>query len=196
MFVVLVAGSAAVSPFAASGAAACSGPLVTVGEAQQMAPTIALVRTAVVLGPPAFPEGYDFIIEETFRGKLDASIRVQAPQWHACGDRISATVGDRFVIAFDVPAFVGQPAMNPYWRVAADGTLSPEGIDASAVGWSTVAELRAGLGGGDGSVAVLEREEPGGPSDLPMALALLAALGAIGIGVFGGLLLVARRQRH
>ncbi len=164
--------AAMVAPPVADG---CSGPLVTVEEARADASAILLVRTAIVRGDPNLPSGYAFVVEEAFRGDVPALIEVEAPQFHACGDRISAAVGDRLVVAFEVHAFVGQPPMNPYWRVLPDGRLNPEGIDATAVVWQTLDDLRTGLGGPGGTIS-----QPDPPRDeRPPTLVLLIGLAVV-----------------
>ena len=156
---------AATAALAPRSAAACSGPLVTVAEAVDEASAIVLVRTAAVRGDPESPDGYAFEVEEAFLGRVPARLEIEAPPWYVCGDRIYAATGDRLVIAFDVEAFAGQPPLSPYWRVLADGTLSPDGIDASAVPWTTLEDLRAGLADLDG--AIIGDEEPATDQGLP-----------------------------
>jgi hypothetical protein len=173
----------AAAALAPRSAIACSGPAVTVAEAVDKASAIALVRTAAVQGNPDSPDGYAFVVEEAFLGHVPGRLDIEAPQWHACGDRIVAAVGDRLVIAFEVDAFVGQPPMNPYWRVLPDGTLRPDGIDASAVGWTTLDELRAGLGDADGSILGAASPEPAtGPSLLIVIGGLVLAVAVLFLG--------------
>lgn len=171
---------------------ACSGPAVTVAEAVDKASAIALVRTAAVQGNPDSPDGYAFEVEEAFLGRVPGRLEVEAPQWHACGDRIFAMVGDRLVIAFEVDAFVGQPKMNPYWHVLPDGTLSPDGIDASAVGWTTLNDLRAGLGDADGSIIGNERPQAG---ERPSLLIVIGGLVLVVAVLFLGATFLAGRRR-
>src|SRR5688500_7365595 len=66
---------------------ACSGPFVTAVEAIEKADRVALVRTAAVHGDAQSPDGYDFVVEEAYRGSLQPIIQVASPQYHACGDR-------------------------------------------------------------------------------------------------------------
>ncbi len=174
-------------------ASACSGPYVSAVEAIEKAARIALVRTAAVDGDPTFPDGYDFVVEESYRGAFGPVIQVPAPQYHACGDRIVAAPGDRLVIFFDVPAWDGQPPMNPFWRIGPGGALAPDGIDAEMMSWATIDELRAALAGGgtvgETAVATSPGTLDGAPSVLPVLALVLAAVAL----VFGGVAVRARR---
>jgi hypothetical protein len=194
--VALVLGSilvlAAVAALAPRTANACSGPMVTANEAIDKAGAIVLVRTAAIQGDPESPDGYAFVVEEAFLGRVPARLDIEAPPFHACGDRIFARVGDRLVIAFDVEAFVGQPPMNPYWLVLPDGTLSPDGIDASAVPWTTLDDLRAGLADADGSIIGEERPDA---EEGPSALVIVGGLAlAVAVLFLGATFLAGRRR--
>ena len=187
-FLVLV-GAATLAPRTVD---ACSGPAVTVEEAIDKASTIVLVLTAAVQGDPDSPDGYVFEVEEAFLGRVPDRLALEAPQWHACGDRIVAAMGERLVIAFEVEAFVGQPPMNPYWRVLPDGALSAEGIDASGVVWTTLDDLRGGLADADGSIIGEDRPEANqGPSLLIVVGGLVLAVA----GLFLGATFLASRRR-
>jgi hypothetical protein len=181
--------------FALAGAAslggtadACSAPFLTAVEATAKAERVALVRTAPVHCDPQSPDGYDFVVEESYRGSLPPIVQVAAPQYHACGDRIIAASGDRLVIFFDVEAFTGQPPMNPFWRVGPGDALEPEGIDAEAVPWRTLDQLRGALTG-EGDVEVLVNEHPTPQPSLIPVLGLLAGAAVI---VFGMAYLIRR----
>jgi len=187
--VLVLVGAATLAPRSAD---ACSGPAVTVEEAVDKASAIVLVRTAAVQGDPDSPDGYVFEVEEAFLGRVPDRLAIEAPQWHACGDRIFAAMGERLVIAFDVDAFVGQPPMNPYWRVRPDGTLSSEGIDDSGVDWTTLDDLRGGLADADGSIIGEERSEANqGVSMLIVVGGLVLAV----VGMFLGATFLASRRR-
>ncbi|OGO53323.1 MAG: hypothetical protein A2V84_07675 [Chloroflexi bacterium RBG_16_70_13] len=188
-FVLVLAVLAMLAPRVAN---ACTGPLVTLEAAADSASAIALVRIAAVQGDQESPDGYAFVVEEAFLGRVPARLDIAAPQFHACGDRIFARVGDRLVIAFDVDAFAGQPPLNPYWRVRPDDTLSAEGIDASGVDWTTLDDLRAGLADADGSIIGEERSEANqGPSLLVVVGGLVLAVA----GMFLGATFLASRRR-
>jgi hypothetical protein len=182
--VIAVAGATSIG----GSASACSGPFVTALEAIEKAEGIALVRVAAVRGDAEFPQAYDFVVEEAYRGSLPPIVEVAAPQYHACGDRIVAATGDRLVIFFDVEAFTGQPPMNPYWRVGPGDALAAEGIDPGAVGWQTLDQLRGALTG-EGRVEVIVHQHPTPEPSLIPVLGLLVAAGVI---VFGMAYLVRR----
>ena len=166
-------------------ASACSGPFVTAVEAIEAAPRIALVTTVAARGDAEFPDAYDFAVEEAYRGAFPPLLQVDAPQYHACGDRIVAAPGDRLVIFFDVPAFSGQPPMNPYWRVDRDGALAAEGIDDAAVPWRTLADLRAAFAGEEGAVAGVGVTTNSDPLPDPWFVPVVALVVAAGVVVFG-----------
>ena len=62
--VIAVAGATSIG----GSASACSGPYVTALEAIEKAVGIALVRVAAVRGDAEFPQAYDFVVEEAYRG--------------------------------------------------------------------------------------------------------------------------------
>lgn len=174
--------------------AGCSGPFLTIDVSASGARSIALVRTVAIEGDPGAPDAYDFFVEEAFKGTVPRQLHLATPQYHACGDRLFAEVGDRFVLFFEVPAPGSGGTLSPYFRVEQGDELSAEGIEATPARWHVVEDLRAVLGTG----TIMEQGEHAGVpvpaserTEQPLPIA-----GLIGAGVAAvvGLIAFVRRR--
>jgi hypothetical protein len=176
-----------------SGALACSGPLPPATDSIATAAAVALVRVEAAPGP-RLDGGYLLAVEERFRGSVDPVLQTGPLEYAGCGSLIDAAVGDRLVIAFGARPFSASPKdFNPYWRVARDGGLEPEGIDDSMLGWRTLADLRAGIAGAGAPPEVEISDQAPNVVTRPALVIVGGVLGAAGL-LFVGAWLVARRE--
>ena len=177
-------------------ALACSGPLVTLTDAVNESVAIALVEVSARRQDDTGLT-LDLAVLERYRGSIDDQLTVHDLPWHACGDVVDAQPRERLVVAFGVDAFVGQPPMNPYWRVLADDVLDPEAIDDEGVGWQTLDDVRAAFGMFERDGATPQPAQPttsahGDDAGWRQLVGPIGLTGLIGIGLFGLVVIVAR----
>lgn len=174
---------------APSAAAACSSAPIPFDRVLASAGPVLVVRVVGIRGPADSPDGLTLAIEEAWRGTAPPVLDLEPPVATACGDRVWARVGERLILALDVPAFDGLPPLAAYWAVLDDGMLEPRSGETPA-GVTTLAGLRD-------TVARQSPEEPatsGGASSGTPVLAALAVLGIATLVLAGIVTFLVRRR--